>query len=190
MRKTLAILAFFAVPPAGAALADDDCTVPMAEWQPREAVLALAKDRGWTVTRIETDDGCYEVRGRDSEGRKLKARLDPAALAIIKLKLGEGECSVPMADWQPREAVQTLAKHNGWAVQRIKIDDGCYKILGRDGAGRKIEIALDPATLAVVETGYEFEEGDPGRFLAPGPAGTDGDSVGGLPAPDGGSAPE
>ncbi|MFN7598860.1 MAG: PepSY domain-containing protein, partial [Cereibacter sp.] len=38
MRKTLTILAFLAALPAGAALADDDCLVPMAEWQPREAV--------------------------------------------------------------------------------------------------------------------------------------------------------
>ena len=175
---------------AGAAMAGDDCRVPKAEWQPQEAVQAMAGRQGWTLRSIATDDGCYEVMGSDARGRDVKAKLDPATLAIVKLKYGDGECRVPMADWQPREAVQTLAKHNGWAVQRIKIDDGCYKILGRDGAGRKIEIALDPATLAVVETGYEFEEGDPGRFLAPGPAGTDGDSVGGLPAPDGGSAPE
>ena len=38
MKKTLTILGFLAVFPAGVALADDDCFVPMADWQPRDAV--------------------------------------------------------------------------------------------------------------------------------------------------------
>ncbi len=190
MRRILTICTLALVLPAGAARADNDCRVPAADWQSREAVLVLAKEKGWTVTRIETDDGCYEIRGRDGEGRELKATLDPAALAIIKLQLGEGECSVPMADWRPREAVQALAKEKGWTVQRIRIDDGCYEIKGRDGEGRKIEIALDPATLAVVETEYEYGNGAPGRSLAPAPAGMAGPSADGLPAADGGPVAE
>ena len=44
MKKTLTILGFLAVVRAGAALADDDCFVPMADWQPREAVARLAEE--------------------------------------------------------------------------------------------------------------------------------------------------
>ena len=66
MRKTLTILAFLATLPAGAAFADDDCFVPMADWQPREAVAEFASSQGWEVRRIKIDDGCYEIDGRDA----------------------------------------------------------------------------------------------------------------------------
>ena len=68
MKKTLTIIGFLAVFTAGAALADDDCFVPMADWQPRDAVAMLAEENGWTVRRIKIDDGCYEIDGRDAEG--------------------------------------------------------------------------------------------------------------------------
>jgi hypothetical protein len=61
-----------------------------------------------------------------------------------------------MALWQPRAAVVRLAAEKGWELRRIKIDDGCYEVIGRDADGRSIEVTLDPATLAVVD--MEFED--------------------------------
>ena len=153
---------------AGVALADgDNCRVPKADWQPREAVQAMAEKQGWTLRKIETDDGCYEVEGRDSQGREVEAKLDPATLAIVKLQYDDGECRIPMADWQPREAVEQMAVSQGWTVRRIKTDDGCYEIKGRDQTGREIEVKVDPATLAVVEFEYEDDDGNRGRNSAP-----------------------
>ena len=92
MRKSLAIMTFFGpLTAAGAAIADDDCFVPMANWQPREAVAQLAKENGWTVRRIKIDDGCYELEGRDAEGREIEATVDPATLAIIRIEREEDE---------------------------------------------------------------------------------------------------
>ncbi len=72
---------------AGVALADDDdCRVPMADWQPREAVQQMAEDQGWTVRRIKTDDGCYEIKGRDASGREIEVKVDPATLAIVEFE--------------------------------------------------------------------------------------------------------
>ena len=68
----------------------------------------------------------------------------------------EDDCDVPMAQWQPRAAVVQLAAEKGWQLRRIRIDDGCYEVIGRDATGRDIEVKLDPATLAVVE--MEFED--------------------------------
>ncbi|UUZ54503.1 PepSY domain-containing protein [Massilia sp. H-1] len=31
--------------------------------------------RGWTVQRIKVDDGCYQVRGTDRLGNKVKAKF-------------------------------------------------------------------------------------------------------------------
>lgn len=75
----------------------------------------------------------------------------------------DDDCRVPMADWQPREAVQAMAEAEGWTVRRIKTDDGCYEIKGRDATGREIEVKVDPATLAVVEFEYEDDDDDDDR---------------------------
>lgn len=86
MRKTLTILAVLAILPAGAAVADDDCFVPMANWQPREAVEDLAAANDWTVRRIKIDDGCYEIDGRDSVNRAIQVKVHPGTLQIIDLE--------------------------------------------------------------------------------------------------------
>jgi hypothetical protein len=70
----------------GIAMADDDCHVPMNQWQPREAVQRMTADKGWAVARIKIDDGCYEVRATDEAGRTFKAKIDPATLEIVKLR--------------------------------------------------------------------------------------------------------
>ncbi|HPG21787.1 MAG TPA: PepSY domain-containing protein [Amaricoccus sp.] len=86
MKKALTILGFLAGLPAGAALADDDCFVPMAEWQPRDAVERLAEESGWTLRRIKIDDGCYEIEGSDAEGREIEVTVHPATLQVIELE--------------------------------------------------------------------------------------------------------
>lgn len=91
MRKTLTILAFLAALPAGAALADEDCFVPMADWQPREAVAEFATSQGWEVRRIKIDDGCYEIDGRDAQGRAIEVKLHPGTLQIIEFEFEDDD---------------------------------------------------------------------------------------------------
>ncbi len=90
MKKTLTMLTFLAaVPavfPAAPALADDDCFVPMADWQPRDAVARLAGENGWTVRRIKIDDGCYEIDGTDAAGREIEVTVRPATLEVIEFE--------------------------------------------------------------------------------------------------------
>ncbi len=86
MKTTLTILGFLAVLPAGVALADGDCFVPMADWQPRDAVARLAAQNGWTVRRIKIDDGCYEIDGRDADARRIEVTVHPATLEVIEVE--------------------------------------------------------------------------------------------------------
>ena len=65
---------------------DDDCDVPVKQWQSRDAVLRLAAQQGWQVQRLKIDDGCYELRGTDAMGREFKAKLDPGTLRVVKMK--------------------------------------------------------------------------------------------------------
>ena len=72
------------------AMADNDCDAPTRQWQSREAVMQMAAQQGWQVQRLKIDDGCYEVRGRDAEGRRFKAKLDPETLEPVSMKWREG----------------------------------------------------------------------------------------------------
>ena len=66
--------------------ADDDCDAPVVRWQSREAVRQMATQQGWDVQRLKIDDGCYEVRGTDAEGRGFKAKIDPETLEVVEIK--------------------------------------------------------------------------------------------------------
>lgn len=83
LSTSLVIASLLAAAPASA---DADCAVPMAQWQPRDAVVALAAQNGWRVARIRLDDGCYEVTGLDATGRRIEVKLDPAALSILRME--------------------------------------------------------------------------------------------------------
>ena len=82
MKKTLAVLAILACSPT-AAFADDDCFVPLGDWQPREAITRLAEKNGWTINRLRIDDGCYKINGLDNSGRRIEVKIHPKSLAII-----------------------------------------------------------------------------------------------------------
>lgn len=68
------------------ALADDDCDAPVNQWQSRDAVMQMATRQGWQVQRLKIDDGCYELRGRDAQGRGFKAKIDPRTLNVVQMK--------------------------------------------------------------------------------------------------------
>ncbi|WP_306752311.1 PepSY domain-containing protein [Paracoccus actinidiae] len=80
-----------------------------------------------------------------------------AFLAVLPARaaFADDDCFVPMSQWLPRGAVEELAAANGWTVRRIKIDDGCYEIDGRDRADRRVEVKVHPGTLQVIKLDYE-----------------------------------
>jgi len=90
--------------------------------------------------------------------------LSALAPSVVMADDDNDDCRVPTAQWQPREAVQQMAKAHAWTVQRIKIDDGCYEIKGQDDNGRAIEVKVDPGSLAVIrvehKSGYDDDHDD------------------------------
>jgi hypothetical protein len=64
-------------------IAGPRCSVPLADWKPREALDAKLRGEGWSVVRIKTDDGCYKVFATTA-GWRLRAKFDPATLEIIR----------------------------------------------------------------------------------------------------------
>jgi hypothetical protein len=92
----------------------------------------------------------------------MKIRFLAAALALglpAGAALASDDCRTPMADWQPREAAEAKAAAYGWTVERLRVDDGCYEVRGRDAAGNPVEAKLEPGTLAPVEIEVRFAPG-------------------------------
>jgi hypothetical protein len=67
------------------ALADDDCDAPLSRWQ---SAMPCGRwpAQGWQIERLKIDDGCYEIRFNDAQGRRFKAKIDPETLKVLKLK--------------------------------------------------------------------------------------------------------
>jgi len=104
--------------------------------------------------------------------------LIPATLAIAVLGSSaaladDDDCRSPMAQWQPRDTAIAHVGTLGIGVQRLKVDDGCYEIKGRDEDGNNVKLKLDPSNLALIELDVRFRPGaDPSRYLD-GARGTD-----------------
>ena len=86
LRRGLLALSLSLSLAAWPASASDDCEVPVEQWQSREAVLQMAAAQGWEVQRLKIDDGCYEIHGKDAQGRAFKAKIDPQTLKVVKIK--------------------------------------------------------------------------------------------------------
>lgn len=87
--KTIPIIATVLLAlPISARAEEQRCGGVIADWQPRSALVKMAEDMGWTVSRIRADDGCYMIRGRDKEGREIRARIDPVSLKVLSTREG------------------------------------------------------------------------------------------------------
>ncbi len=57
-----------------------------------------AKARGWQVSRLKIDDGCYQIRGIDGAGQSFKAKIDPATLSVVKMKYEDRDDAAAMRE--------------------------------------------------------------------------------------------
>ncbi|MDF2370491.1 MAG: PepSY domain-containing protein [Rhizobiaceae bacterium] len=94
-----------------------------------------------------------------------------AAIPVGAAMADSDDCNVSSSNWQSREAVTRMASEKGWTVHELKVDDGCYELEGRDRGGRRIEVAIHPATLQVMDVEYEDDD-DRGNARNAAPAGT------------------
>ncbi|MBU2965778.1 PepSY domain-containing protein [Amphritea sp. 2_MG-2023] len=74
--------------------------------------------------------------------------------------LASDDCTDPTVDWQPKERLRQMMLDNGWEVKRIKVDDGCYELKGRDRKGHRVEAKFSPASLRVIELEIKFDDSD------------------------------
>lgn len=89
-----------------------------------------------------------------------------AALSIPGFAHADSDCHSPMSEWHPRETVTAFMTGLGITTDRLKVDDGCYEIRGRDVDGNWVELEIEPATLAVQKLEVSFQpNADISRYL-------------------------
>jgi hypothetical protein len=79
------------------------------------------------------------------------------ALSASLAQAGE-KCSVPMADWKPREDLEAKLKAQGWDVRTIKTEDGCYEAYAIDDKGHRVEAYFNPKTFEPVGPSHGNED--------------------------------
>jgi hypothetical protein len=76
------------------------------------------------------------------------------------------DCTDPVEQWKPRDSLRQEVEKNGWTIQRIKVDDGCYEVRAVDRNGNKVKAKYSPATLKLRSFEVEFEkEADTAEYL-------------------------
>ena len=54
--------------------------------------------------------------------------------------------------WQPQIRLEQMLSKQGWKVQRIKVDGGCYEVYAFNEKGQRVEAYFHPRTLEPVPT--------------------------------------
>ncbi|CAM2171433.1 PepSY domain-containing protein [Paraburkholderia sacchari] len=85
-RCALALVVLGSAAGIGAALAGESCSKPIGDWKPVDAVYAMAGQKRWHIDKLKVDDGCYQIKGSDANGRRFKAKLDPVTLDVVRIK--------------------------------------------------------------------------------------------------------
>jgi hypothetical protein len=83
MKKLTFLGAFIATLAAAPAFASDLCSVPQAEWQPKEALQKQLEADGWTIKKINVDEGCYEVYAKKGDQR-MESYFNPKTFEVVK----------------------------------------------------------------------------------------------------------
>lgn len=69
------------------AWASEKCTVAEADYQPMETLRSELEAKGWTISELELDDGCYEAEAIDENGQEVEAYFNPATFEVVELEV-------------------------------------------------------------------------------------------------------
>ena len=68
--------------------ASADCPAyPKEEWADEDTLKEALDAEGYTIKKFKIDGNCYEIYGRNKEGKKVEIYFDMKTLAIIKAEV-------------------------------------------------------------------------------------------------------
>lgn len=73
---------------SASAFAGPECTkAPKSEWMSESAMKQKIADEGYVVEKFKTTNGnCYEIYGKDKDGKKVEIYFNPIDGSIVKEK--------------------------------------------------------------------------------------------------------
>ena len=89
MRRAIvaATLCMAGLAPA-AAWAKADCKAyPKAEWMSEVDAKSKITAQGFTITTFKIDGNCYEIYGRNKDGKKIEIYFDAKTLDVVKSEI-------------------------------------------------------------------------------------------------------
>ncbi|MEQ1714488.1 MAG: PepSY domain-containing protein [Hyphomicrobium sp.] len=87
MRKTImaTVAALLTIATPALASDDDSCTkAPKEQWLTTGQLSSKLTERGYTVSKIEIEDGCAEAKVESKDGKTSELYLDPATGDVVK----------------------------------------------------------------------------------------------------------
>ena len=93
----------------------------------------------------------------------MKTRLIALGFGVFLVSgiaVADEDCEGPVSDWQPREKLKQQLEADVWDVYRIKVDDGCYEVKGKNQHGTLMEAEFEPSTFELIELEREEEDDD------------------------------
>ena len=88
--RRLVIVAALCVPALvpGTVWAKADCKAyPKAEWMSEADAKTKIAAQGYTVTTFKIDGNCYEIYGRNKDGKKVEIYFDAKTLEVVKSEI-------------------------------------------------------------------------------------------------------
>ena len=80
-----ALLPVLAVGSAAYAKDDEGCTrVPKEQWLSTEQLKTKLTEQGFTVSKVEIEDGCAEADSKGKDGKETELHLDPATGNVVE----------------------------------------------------------------------------------------------------------
>lgn len=87
----------------------------------------------------------------------LKPIATAAALSLPLPALADEACFAAMRDWVDAEtAAAQIEATWEFAIDRLRVDGGCYEVRARSAQGGKVEVTFDPRTLQAVSFEIDF----------------------------------
>lgn len=86
MKKILALLACTVA--STGAFAKADCKAyPKAEWMKEADAKAKIEGMGYTINKFKVDENCYEIYGKNKDGKKVEIYFDAKTLDPVKTEI-------------------------------------------------------------------------------------------------------
>jgi len=71
-----------------AAWAGANCKAyPKAEWMNEAAAKAKIEAQGFAITKFKVDGNCYEIYGKNEDGKKVEIYFDAKTLDVVKSEI-------------------------------------------------------------------------------------------------------